>query len=37
VIERATREDERIVRLEDVDGDALPYFTTILVHTGTGT
>lgn len=31
VIIRATQPDETIVRLEDVVGDSLPYFTTILV------
>ena len=34
VIERATREDERITKLLDITGDTLPYFTTILVYTG---
>jgi precorrin-2/cobalt-factor-2 C20-methyltransferase len=32
-IERATHEDERIRRVEDIEEDALPYFTTILVRT----
>ena len=34
VIEKATREDERIRKVEEVDGDTLPYFSTILVYTG---
>lgn len=34
VIEKATHADERITRLEDVAGDALPYFSTILVYAG---
>jgi precorrin-2/cobalt-factor-2 C20-methyltransferase len=33
-VERATRETERILRVTDIEGDALPYFTTILVYTG---
>ena len=37
VIEKATREDERIARVEDVEGDTLPYFTTILVYSGNET
>jgi precorrin-2/cobalt-factor-2 C20-methyltransferase len=34
VIENATRPNERIRKVEDVEGDSLPYFTTILVYTG---
>jgi precorrin-2/cobalt-factor-2 C20-methyltransferase len=34
VVIKATREEERIARLEDVDTDTLPYFTTILVNAG---
>jgi len=34
VIEKATREEEKITPLSEVAGDALPYFTTILVYTG---
>ena len=34
VIENATRENERIRKVEEVEGDSLPYFTTILVYTG---
>ena len=34
VIENATRGNERIRKVEDVEGDSLPYFTTILVYTG---
>jgi precorrin-2/cobalt-factor-2 C20-methyltransferase len=34
VIERATRDNERIVKIEDITGDSLPYFSTILVYTG---
>ena len=34
VIERATHDEEQITRLEDAEGDTLPYFTTILVYTG---
>ena len=34
VIENATRENERIRKVEDVESDSLPYFTTILVYTG---
>ena len=29
-----TRANERIRKVEDVEGDSLPYFTTILVYTG---
>ena len=32
VIEKATRPEERIVKVDDVEGDTLPYFTTILVY-----
>ncbi len=35
VIEHATRDDERITKIEDVVSDSLPYFSTILVYTGT--
>ena len=31
LIENATRDDERIVPVAEVDGDAVPYFSTILV------
>lgn len=34
VVEKATRDEERITKLMDVPGDTLPYFTTILVYTG---
>ncbi|MFT3986640.1 precorrin-2 C(20)-methyltransferase [Aestuariivirga sp.] len=34
VIEKATRDEEKITPLADVEGDVLPYFTTILVYTG---
>lgn len=34
VIVKATREEERIARLEDIDTETLPYFTTILVYAG---
>jgi len=34
VIVNATRDDERTYKLADVDGDSLPYFSTILVYTG---
>jgi len=34
VIENATRDTERIQKLEDVTGDSLPYFSTILVYAG---
>lgn len=34
VIERATHHDERVRKLLDVEGDTLPYFTTILVRRG---
>ena len=34
VIEKATHDDERITRLEDVQENTLPYFTTILVYAG---
>ena len=34
VIENATRANERIRKVEEVEGDSLPYFTTILVYTG---
>jgi precorrin-2/cobalt-factor-2 C20-methyltransferase len=33
-IENATRGNERIRKVEEIDGDSLPYFTTILVYTG---
>jgi precorrin-2/cobalt-factor-2 C20-methyltransferase len=32
IIEKATREDERVVKMDDFGGNALPYFATILVH-----
>ena len=34
VIENATHDEERITRLEDIEGGTLPYFTTILVYVG---
>ena len=34
VIVKATHTDERIMAVADVEGDALPYFSTILVYTG---
>jgi precorrin-2/cobalt-factor-2 C20-methyltransferase len=34
VIEKATHADQRIMKVEDVEADALPYFTTILVYSG---
>jgi precorrin-2/cobalt-factor-2 C20-methyltransferase len=34
VVENATRDDERIARLVDVAGAALPYFSTILIYNG---
>jgi precorrin-2/cobalt-factor-2 C20-methyltransferase len=34
VIEKATRDGERIAKIDDVNGEALPYFTTILINTG---
>jgi precorrin-2/cobalt-factor-2 C20-methyltransferase len=34
VIEKATRMEERIAKLEDVAEETLPYFTTILVYAG---
>jgi precorrin-2/cobalt-factor-2 C20-methyltransferase len=34
VIEKATRADQRVRPLAEVTGDALSYFTIILVHTG---
>jgi hypothetical protein len=34
VIENATRDNERIRKVEDVEGDHLPYFTTILIYAG---
>lgn len=34
VIENATRDNEHILKLEDVAGDSLPYFATILVYAG---
>jgi precorrin-2/cobalt-factor-2 C20-methyltransferase len=33
-VEKATRDAERITRVADIEGDALPYFTTILVYAG---
>lgn len=33
-IEKATQHEERIGKVADIDGDALPYFTTILVYAG---
>ncbi len=35
-ITRATHDDERILRVADIEGDTLPYFTTILVYSGGG-
>ena len=32
VIEKATRDEQRIARVADIEGDTVPYFTTILVH-----
>jgi precorrin-2/cobalt-factor-2 C20-methyltransferase len=34
VIEKATHGDERITKLNDIEGDTLPYFSTILIYTG---
>jgi precorrin-2/cobalt-factor-2 C20-methyltransferase len=34
VIEKATHEDQRVTRVEDVTDDTLPYFSTILVYAG---
>jgi precorrin-2/cobalt-factor-2 C20-methyltransferase len=34
IIEKATHEDESVAKIDDVIGDALPYFTTILVLHG---
>ena len=34
VIEKATHDDERVTKVEDVAGDTLPYFSTILVYAG---
>lgn len=34
VIEKATQQDQRITRVEDVNSDTLPYFSTILVYAG---
>ena len=34
VIIKATHDDERIMAVPDVEGDTLPYFSTILVYTG---
>jgi precorrin-2/cobalt-factor-2 C20-methyltransferase len=34
VIERATRNDECVSRVEDIASDTLPYFATILVYAG---
>ncbi len=31
-IERATMANQRVLEMSDVDGDAVPYFATILVH-----
>lgn len=36
VIEKATRDEQRIVKVLDVAGDTVPYFTTILIHAGRG-
>jgi precorrin-2/cobalt-factor-2 C20-methyltransferase len=33
-IENATHDNERIRNVQDIEGDSLPYFTTILVYTG---
>ena len=33
-VEKATRDAERITRVTDIEGDTLPYFTTILVYAG---
>ncbi len=33
-IENATHGNERIRNVEDIEGDSLPYFTTILIYTG---
>lgn len=33
-IEKVTREEQRISKVADIEGDTLPYFTTILVHAG---
>ena len=32
-VERATMREQRVVALDDVDGDAVPYFSMVLVHT----
>jgi precorrin-2/cobalt-factor-2 C20-methyltransferase len=34
VIEKATHTDQHIMKVEDVEADTLPYFTTILVYSG---
>ncbi len=34
VIEKATRDEQRIAKVTDIEGDTVPYFTTILVHAG---
>lgn len=34
VIEKATYQDQRITKVEDVTADTLPYFSTILVYAG---
>ncbi len=34
VVERATHGDQIITRVEDVTGDSIPYFSTILVYAG---
>ena len=34
VVIRATHDDERIAAVADIEGDTLPYFSTILVYTG---
>ncbi len=34
VIEKATRDEQRIAMVPDIVGDTVPYFTTILVHSG---
>jgi precorrin-2/cobalt-factor-2 C20-methyltransferase len=33
-IENATHDNEQIRKVEEIEGDSLPYFTTILVYTG---
>lgn len=34
VVEKATHDDQIITRVEDVTGDSIPYFSTILVYAG---